>query len=280
MTSQKIYGLIGYPVKHSLSPAMHNAAFRALRINSEYKLFEKKPEELDEFFASLSKQNIYGLNVTIPYKEIVIKYLNGYKSYGVRIIGAVNTIVVGKDCRLRGFNTDYLGFSRHISELKLKPKRVAIIGAGGAAKAVCYALAKKDAEEIFIYDIDKNKSIGLVERFKGLFPKCKFLAADSIQNLETKNKDILINASPVGMKKDDPCLIDSSMLHSDIFIYDLIYNPVETKLLELAKNLGVRTSNGLKMLFYQAIIPFEKWTHKNAPQEVMWQALNEAVNKL
>ena len=203
--------------------------------------------------------------------------MNGYKSFGVKNIGAVNTVIKYKNGKLGGFNTDYLGFSRHLLELKLRPKTVAVIGAGGVAKAVCYTLAKKGTGKIFIYDIDKDKSVGLVDRFKGLFPKCKFLVVDSIGDLEIREKDLLINASPVGMKEEESCLVQASMLHPGLFVYDLIYNPPETKLLKLAIQIKLNFSNGLKMLFYQAIIPFRKWTDRTAPQKIMWQALQEEL---
>lgn len=280
MRPSKIYGLIGYPTKHSLSPVMHNAAFSALKINAEYRLFELKSQDLGCFLESLTERNIHGLNVTIPYKEKAIEYLDGYKSFGVRTIGAVNTIVIGREGRLKGFNTDYLGFSRHMSELKLKPKRVAIIGAGGAAKAVCFTLAKKDIDEFYVYDVDKNKSLDLARRFQPLFSKCKFLAVDSIEGLKIKNKDMLINASGIGMNKKDPCLVDASMLYTGLFVYDLIYNPAQTKLLKLAKDKGCRYSNGLGMLLYQGVASLNLWIKpKKAPVEIMRQALMDALYK-
>ena len=137
----KLYGLVGFPIKHSLSPCMQNAAFSALKIKAKYKLFELEPDQLKVFLNSLKQKNICGFNVTYPYKEEIIPFLNS-KSSGVKEIGAVNTVVVGKGGKLKGFNTDYLGFIAHLKDLKLKPKKVALIGAGGAAKAVCYALGK------------------------------------------------------------------------------------------------------------------------------------------
>lgn len=275
----KLYGLIGFPVKHSLSPCMHNAAFAKLKIKAKYQLFELRPEELEGFFANLKKNNISGFNVTIPYKEKVLPFLD-IKSPGLREIGAVNTVVIAKGGKLKGFNTDFAGFRRHLKELKVTPKKVAIIGAGGAAKAICFALGKSKVEEICIYDIDAYKSLGLVGQFKDVFEQTKLSAVARIEELNLRDKDLLVNASPVGMRPLDPCLIEDTLLHKDLFVYDLIYNPVETKLLAAAKKTGIRFSNGLGMLLYQGVICFEHFTGKKAPVETMRAALEKGVKKL
>lgn len=278
--STKIFGLLGFPVRHSLSPLMHNAALRALKINARYKLFEKKSDEVEAFLSDLPKGNIRGLNVTIPYKEKVSKFLGKNKSKEAGLIGAVNTIVVDRKGTLKGYNTDYLGFRKHIRELKLKPKRVAMIGAGGAAKAVCFALIKIGVDEIVIYDIDRFKSLALIRRFKDLFTGSSFLAVGSVHELHIKNKDLLINTSPVGMKENDPVLVDASWLHKDLFVYDLIYNPQETRLLKLAKERGLDYANGLGMLLYQGAESFNCWLKpRKAPVEVMRRALMKGVHR-
>jgi shikimate dehydrogenase len=160
---KKIYGIIGYPLKHTLSPAMHNAAFRILNLNAEYKTFEIKPEELDNFLSDLDRQNISGLNVTIPYKEKVLDFITLNKeSFYLRQVRAVNTISL-KNGKWLGFNTDIPGFARHLKE-QLDPnnKKAAVLGAGGASRAVCYVLANCGAEEIAIFDIDRAKTAGVV----------------------------------------------------------------------------------------------------------------------
>jgi len=281
MTPPKTFGLIGYPVKHSLSPLMQNAAFNRLKIKAKYKLFPLQERQLKSFLNSLKKKNISGLNVTIPHKEKVLDYINGFISEGVRAIGAANTIVVDKNGKLKAYNTDYLGFSRHIKELKLMPKKVAIIGAGGAAKAVVFALIKNKAEEICIFDIDKFRSLALVSRFNKLFPECSINAVASIEELVIQQKDMLVNASPVGLKESDPLLINPAHLHKGLFVYDLIYNPVQTKLLKAAEEAGCSYSNGLGMLLYQGAEALELWLKpKKAPVEVMRAALLKGVRKL
>jgi len=276
-----VFGLIGYPVKHSLSPVMHNAALSRLKIKAKYKLFPLQERQLKSFLDDLQKKNIRGLNVTIPHKERVLEYIDGYVSEGVRAIGAANTIVVGKDGKLNAYNTDYLGFSRHIKELKLRPKKIAIIGAGGAAKAVAFALIKNKAREISLYDIDKFRSLSLVKRFSDMFLECKFKAVASVEELALGDKDLLVNASSVGMKEADPLLVNPKSLHKNIFVYDLIYNPPETKLLKAARDAGSGCSNGLGMLLYQGVEALNLWVKpKKAPIEVMREALLRGDRKL
>lgn len=281
-THLKIYGVLGYPAKHSLSPLMHNAAFKSLGIKAEYKIFEVAPEKLDDFFDALSQKNISGLNVTVPYKEMVLKYLD-QQSPEVRFTGACNTIEAKKKNYLKGWNTDGIGFYRHLSKdlkFNITGKSVVILGAGGAAKAVINQLAKKKAKSIAIYDIDKNKSRKLSAKVNREFPSCNAVSVNALDELAIKDADLLINATPVGMQKDDPCLVNPDVLHARLLVYDLIYNPSETKLLRLARSKGAMTANGLGMLFYQGARSFKIWTEKNAPLEVMRQALAKGAKKL
>lgn len=272
-----VYGLIGNPIQRSLSPLMQNAALTRLKIKSKYKLFPLKENELRPFLSNLSKKNIRGLNVTIPYKEKVLRLADGYQSSAVVSIGAANTIVVEKAGRLKLFNTDYLGFIEHIRELKVSPRKAAIIGAGGASRAICFALGKKKAQEVYIYDIDKFRSLSLMERFNRIFPDTRFLAVENMGALKLKEKDILINASSIGMKETDPLLVDPAQLRPGLFVYDLIYNPFETKLLKLARENSILHSNGLGMLLYQGAESLNLWiSPRKAPVEVMRKALEKA----
>jgi len=179
-----IFGLLGYPVKHSFSPAMHNAAFKYLKINARYELFEKRPEELADFLQTLSEQNICGLNVTVPYKERVFEFIKpDQESFYLRQLKAINTIVV-KNGVLKGFNTDVPGFAKHLKEhINPADKRTAIVGAGGAARAVAYVLAESSAKDITIYDIDENKSLALVNLIKEIFPQFDIKAVKRIEDL-------------------------------------------------------------------------------------------------
>ncbi|MCX5714755.1 MAG: shikimate dehydrogenase [Candidatus Omnitrophica bacterium] len=276
----KIYGVLGYPVKHSFSPAMHNAAFRQLHIDAEYRYFEKKPEDLDSFMSSLPKEGILGLNVTVPYKEKVILFL-AKVSAEARLIGAVNTIKVTGSV-LEGFNTDGAGFLKHLKEdLEFEPrgKDVALIGSGGAARAITVYLAKDKVKRISLFDIDLRKAQILLAQLKSNFKDTVFYAASSIEDLGLSECDLLVNATPVGMKVNDPCLVPEKLLHRDLLVYDLIYNPKETKLLSTARERGLKTANGLGMLLYQGALSFEIWIEKKPPLEAMRQALMEVVYK-
>jgi len=257
MIDKKTYGLLGYPLKHSFSPAMHNAALKELNLPGKYQLFEVKPEELNYFLDSLDKKNIYGLNVTVPYKERVLNFVTlDQESHYLWQIKAVNTIVKQGNI-WKGFNTDVSGFSKHLKEVfDVCGKAVALLGAGGAARAVVYVLAKLKADEVAIFDIDKNKSENVANTIKELFPNFNVSVVKSIENLHIESKDLLINATPIGLKEDDPCLVKEEMLHKNLFVYDLIYNPPETKLLLLAKKRGAKVCNGLDMLIYQGAQSF------------------------
>ena len=283
-TSEKLFGLVGYPVKHSFSPAMHNAVLKKYKMTGKYSLFGVKLQELKPFFESLSSKNIYGLNVTVPYKEKILDFVELYEEYGyLKHIKAVNTIVRIKD-EWRGFNTDIPGFEIHLKEnFNPKNKKVALLGAGGAAKAVTYVLANSGAEEIVIFDIDKGKARKVCSLIKDLFPDFKISTVGSIEKLNIPEKDLLVNATPIGLKKRDPCLVDKNMLHKDLFVYDLIYNPAETKLLSLAKKVGAGFSNGLGMLIYQGALSFVLFTDADASineiVKVMKRALKKELNK-
>lgn len=276
---KKAYGLIGDPVKHSLSPCMQNAGLRSLGIKAKYSLFELTPQQLPQFFRDIKKNKLRGFNVTIPYKEKALAYLDS-KSPAARQIGAVNTVVVDAKGKLKGFNSDYQGFMQHLKALKVKPHKVAMIGAGGAARAVCFALGKMKASEVCVYDIDKYRALALVSQFKDTFPSCKLSAVYSIEDMDIAGKDLLVNASPIGMRKDDPCLFKPTDLHDKLFVYDLVYNPAQTKLLALAKAAQIKHSNGLGMLLYQGVISLKYFTGRMPSVTAMQKALEKGVKQL
>ncbi len=271
--TKAIYGLVGYPVSHSLSPLMHNTAFAELGVDAEYKLFSLKEEELESFFKDLRKTDspIFGLNVTIPYKEKVIKYLDGLSPYAAKTL-AVNTIVIGPKRNLQGHNTDGPGFLAHLSKLEVatQGKRVSLLGCGGAARAIVSVLCllPDRPASIRIYDVDKIKAIQLVSDLKSRLDTSIVQVVDSIDDLNIELADILINATPVGMKEADPCLVDNSLFHKNLFVYDLIYNPAETKLLKAAKARGANGSNGLGMLFCQGVLAFQHWAGVELEQKI------------
>lgn len=277
---KQIYGVLGYPVRHSLSPLMHNAAFEALNINAEYRLFERKPEDVENFIRSLIKENISGLNVTVPHKERIIPLLDKVAEEA-GLIGAINTIKVSGNA-LEGFNTDGEGFVRHLGELKFSPcgKNVAMLGAGGAAKAISVYLAKEKIRRLSMFDSDRQKLDNLINYLEDNFTGTDFTAAKSTADLFLDRCDLLINATPVGMRQSDACLVDAKFIHSGMFVYDLIYNPAKTKLLVLAEEKKASFSNGLGMLLYQGARSFEIWTGMDAPVEIMRNALKEGIKRI
>jgi shikimate dehydrogenase len=280
MSAPEIYGLVGYPVKHSVSPAMHNAAFASLRMNAKYKLFEVQPELVSSFLQSAAKENIHGFNVTIPYKEIMVSYMDQLTEEA-KVIGAVNTVKVC-DGRTMGHNTDALGFLQHLMDVystSLYNQTVSVIGAGGAARAVVQSLAAEGAGKILIYDIQREKAESIVDKITENFEVANIEAVDTIDNLLEAAPDLLINASPVGMNELDPVLVNINKLSSSTFVYDLIYNPQQTKLLQLARTKGCRYSNGLGMLLYQGMKSFEYWTGQKPSIEVMRKALVDEIAK-
>ncbi len=275
-----VYGLIGNPVRHSCSPQMHNAAFRALGINAVYVCFEvKKKEELKKAIDGIRALGIAGVNVTVPYKEAVIKFLDEITVIAKRI-GAVNTIFWRGD-KLIGTNTDAEGFIRDLRDtcrFSAKNKKILIVGAGGASRAVSFALADAGAAQIYLTDIDFSKVKRLVTSLKKEYPGCGIAGIKSVEiEKVARSIDLLVNATPVGMKEDDPEVVDLSLFNRNLLVYDLIYSPPVTPLLRRAKRLKMSCANGLGMLLRQGALAFKHWTGENPPIEVMEKALRRAI---
>ncbi|MCM8765445.1 MAG: shikimate dehydrogenase, partial [Candidatus Omnitrophica bacterium] len=196
-----------------------------------------------------------------------------------KIIGAVNTIVL-KEGKLIGYNTDGKGFIQALEKiLRIKPrgKRFFILGAGGAARAIGFNLVKEGAKEVTFYDIARSKAENLVIDLRVHFPNAKLELATSLPSSSLKEFDCLINATPVGMRKNDPLIIDPKLFHPKLVVCDLIYNPPQTPLLKFAKSKRLKTMNGLGMLLYQGVLSWELWTGKKAPVLVMRKALEKAI---
>ncbi|MFH1848316.1 MAG: shikimate dehydrogenase [Candidatus Omnitrophota bacterium] len=278
---RQIFGLFGYPVGHSLSAAMHNAAFKYLKMNAKYMLFEVPPSGLRQAADGILKFGIKGVNVTIPHKESIIDYLDAIDE-AAKLIGAVNTIVVKKG-RLIGYNTDGYGFLQSLKQdLKFSPKgrSVFILGSGGAAKAVAFGLAKAGAGRIVLSDIDDGKAIRLANRIKAKIPKCDCIAVESSSMGRWElllNSQLLVNATPCGMRKGDPMPVPAESLRKGLSVFDLVYNR-NTELLKSSRRKGLKAADGLGMLLHQGAGAFNLWTGKKAPVKVMSRAL-KAANK-
>jgi 3-dehydroquinate dehydratase/shikimate dehydrogenase len=265
----EIYGIVGNPVAQSLSPFMHNAAYKIHNLNAVYIPFEVK--NLDEFIKRFIRKetqeielNFKGFSVTIPHKQTIIKHLDSIDET-TKKIGAVNTVKI-VDGKLYGYNTDAQGF---IEPLKnsygdLREAKVAILGAGGVARASIYSL-KKEGAEVVIFARDLVKAKSLASEFQvelKEFPKTK---------TNFNNFDILVNTTPLGMKgkfeNETPLL--AAQIKDVKLVYDLVYNPFETRLLKEAKSVGVPTIGGLAMLAAQGAAQFKIWTGKDAPMKEM-----------
>jgi shikimate dehydrogenase len=192
----------------------------------------------------------------------------------------VNTVRVQADGRCVGFNTDAAGFARDLKEKSQEAagKKVALIGAGGGAQAVAAALAQAGPRSLSIYDIDARKAARLVQALEEFYPKVRARAVDSIAGLKIGEAQMLVNATPVGMKEADPLLVPVQELRPELFVYDLIYNPAQTKLIAAAREAGCRAVNGSGMLLHQGCLAFEHWMAQEAPVEVMRRALEEVLD--
>lgn len=282
-TPKSIYGIIGFPLEHSLSPVMHNAAFQELGVDAEYKLFPLQEEELGDFFADLREKGspVFGLNVTVPYKETVIKYLDVISPFALKV-NAVNTIVISPDRSLTGFNTDGPGFLTHLTELGFNTggKRIAILGAGGTTRAIIAVLCllPERPQSIRIYNRTRENLDDLLADLRKRLDVSIVQAVDSIDDLGIGQADLLINTTPVGLKANDPGLIDENLLHKGLFVYDVIYNPAETQLLKMAKKKGAKVSNGLGMLFFQGVLALHHWSEMELDDDVR-QVMRESLKK-
>lgn len=263
----KVLGLLGYPVSHSLSPAMHNAAFDCLGLDACYVTFAVRPELVKDAVRAIKALNLAGVNVTVPHKEKVIPFLDRVDEEA-KFIGAVNTIV-NMGGILTGYNTDGRGFMRSLAEagISVSRKRVLIIGAGGASRAVGYYLCQK-ASKLFLYDIDRKKAEKLIKDLNKIKDNVSYF---NLQNSDLSKIDVVINATPLGLKKGDPLPINVKDIKPEHIVCDLIYK--KTLLLEKATKKGCKTLDGLGMLLWQGVFAFELWTGKKPPVEVMRKAL-------
>ncbi len=271
--ASEIYGVIGKPIGHSRSPLMHNAALKALERDGVYLPFEV--DDVEEFVRDFVRPKtkkldwrLRGLSVTIPHKLAIIPHLD-FVDATARAIGAVNTVVVEGDelPRLCGYNTDVAGAMKPLDELvDVRGARVAVLGAGGAARAICYGLNERGAD-VTIYARELHKAQPLADEFKAQTASLGSFNGEA---------DVVINCTPVGMRghSEDRSPVKAESLRGVKLVYDLVYNPEETVLLRDARRAGGRTLGGLAMLVGQAAEQFRLWTGLEAPVDVMWQAVN------
>lgn len=278
----RVCGVIGEPIEHTLSPLMHNAAFEALKIDYVFLAFRVKPAEVECAVNGMRALNIRGLNVTMPHKSSVIKHLDRV-DLSAQIVNSVNTIL-NKENLLFGFNTDGVGAFKALKEngVELKGRKVLLLGAGGAARAIAYTMAK-EADELAVLNRTVKQAQALAKLLEKSFNKKISTGSLSPSDIQSnlQDSDILINATSVGMKpKAEESPVPPKLLRSNLAVMDIVYNPLETKLAKDAKAAGARVVSGVEMLIYQGAASFELWTGKSAPVEVMRQAALRHLQKV
>ena len=266
----KITGIFGYPIEHTLSPFMHNSAFKDLGLDMCYIPFKVSPEDLPDAVKSIRSLNLTGVNITVPHKENVIPLLDEVNEEAA-FIGAVNTIV-NSGRKLTGYNTDGRGFLSSLAEkdIMIDDKNIVIIGTGGASRAVSYYLSEK-ASRLSLFDIDKPKAEKLANDLRKI--RSNIVLLDDIENIG--RPDIIINATPLGMKPDDPLPLDPVHIYPDMAVCDLVYK--NTKLLQEASRKGAKTINGSGMLLWQGVLAFELWTGVKPPVDLMRSMLLDNI---
>ncbi len=277
----KITGLIGDPVEHTISPHMHNAGFKYFDLDYAYVPFRVAGENLKFAIEGARALDIKGLNVTIPHKIEVMKYLDVIHETAW-LIGAVNTIRFADE--VEGYNTDGLGAIRGIEKLTpLKGRKIVILGAGGASRAISFQSVLSGAGQVVIANRTREKALNLALNLKdNLNVDVKVIELGEELKNELEDADILINTTPIGMypNVNDKSLVTSDMMHEGLVVNDVIYNPLETGLLREARLAGAKTITGIKMLIYQGIESFKIWTGREPPIEVFEEALKDEIKKL
>lgn len=260
----QLYGILGNPVRHSLSPMIHNSLFEKLKINAVYLAFEIEKNSLGLAFEAMRGMGMRGANITIPFKEEAVNFIDEIPEDVDRRIGAINT-VVNRDGGLFGYNTDMAGFLMALKEeLGFNPegKKILVLGAGGAARAVVFALARTHADQILIHNRSEGRAEGLSDYVSEYFHETEIDVIPSLDLADEMHPDLVVNATSSGMKEPDVAPMDLRALSRPVCVYDLIYSPIETEFLKQAKTLGWPRTNGLGMLAAQAALSFELWTGK------------------
>lgn len=269
----KIYGIVGHPVEHSLSPAIHNAAFKAMKIDAEYRRFDidpDKPEDLANFCYETDLNHIAGFSVTMPYKEAIMYYMDHLEVLA-KEISSVNTVVNEKST-LAGFNTDATGAMKALQEkTEIFGKKALVLGAGGAARAIIYALREFGAE-VFVFNRTPEKAKEMARRFT--------VKAIDFRKIKQEGFDIIVNSTPVGMFPNvNESLLTADQIKKGAVVMDIITHPIQTQLLKEAKKAGAEVVSGERMLLHQAADQFVIWFSKPAPLEAMEKALYDELQK-
>ncbi len=274
----KLITLLGHPIAHSKSSVMHNAAFQVLQLPYIYTAVDVLPGQLTDTIAFLKGQGFHGANVTIPYKVEIMNLLDDMTPLAKKI-GAVNTVYVDHG-RLIGDNTDGQGYIASLvaqfPQLQLRNTKVGIIGSGGAARAIAFTLAQYGVNKLYVTNRNLDHAEQLVQSLMGNID-AKAIQFDQFQQI-TAELQLLIHTTPIGMSpKTDASIVPLEWLRDGLIVSDIIYNPIETKLLSDAHSKGALIHNGVGMLLYQGALSFERWTGTKAPIEVMREQLLESL---
>ena len=274
----RLAAVVANPIKHSISPFIHNSAFEVTNTNGVYLAWEVDATELAETVANIRRYQMYGINLSMPYKEQVIPYLDQL-SEEVCLIGAVNT-VVNREGTLIGYNTDGKGFFKSLPSFKISRKRLVLLGAGGAAKAILAQAILDGVSQIsvFVRSSSMEKTRPYLEKIQNATGfRVDLFALEDVQNLQDSiiKADLLVNATSVGMDGSSQPIPTSIVLPEKLLVADVIYQPFETPFLKWARNQGNQSINGLGMLLYQAAEAFELWTGKEMPTDQIWELLKQ-----
>jgi len=283
LTMTRYVVLIGSPLKHSVSPYFQQAAFDYYRLDIRYETREVAEKDLKATVDDLRRPEMVGANVTIPYKERIVNLLDEVDGNAV-LIGAVNTVVV-RDGTLRGYNTDAIGFVRALRRgagFDPSGKRAVILGAGGAARAVVFALLGEGINSVAVANRSEERAEELAAAARRVASRAEVMSLpwSSLSQDALFGCDLLVNCTSVGMKHTDlegRSPLGAELIPPRALVCDLVYNPVETPLLEAARKTGAKTLEGLSMLVYQGAASFEMWTGKEAPLEVMFKGAAKAL---
>lgn len=270
-----VFGVFGDPVEHSLSPEMHNAAFSELGMDSIYHAFRVDKKSLEYALNGANAMGFGGVNITVPLKQEALKFVNT-DPLAFRI-GAVNTIDFRNENAMIGYNTDGVGARRAIADagVDIKNKKILILGAGGASRAICFQFAN-DGADLIIANRTESKAVELAEDVKSV-GNAKGTGFSNLEELVAES-DILINTTTVGMHPNTKdTIITKEQMHSGLVVFDIVYNPLETRLLKEAKSAGAIPVNGLMMFVYQGAEAFKIWTGENPPIEVMKNTVLEEL---
>ncbi|MGE5676270.1 MAG: shikimate dehydrogenase [Mycobacterium leprae] len=282
-TLTRYLGLIGHPVGHSVSPAMQNEAFRRQGMNCHYGAFSVEPDRLKEALDGVRALGFLGLNVTIPHKEAVIPYLDEVAPMALQI-GAVNTIV-NRGGRLMGYNTDGWGFIASLEEagVRVTGRSAVVLGAGGAARAIAFYLAKAGVGRLTISNRNPERAERLAQDVRAAMPSVTIEAVEALSTEERTaliEAGIAINCTPQGMQPqwtDATPVREISLLRQDAVVYDTVYRPLTTRFLQEARLRGLKTVSGLGMLVHQGACAWEYWFGRRGPVTIMYQAAAAAL---